>query len=439
MRRIVLLAAAVVVALAGRGDAQTVTYYLHKAASAVPVPGGDTIFIMDDVAPTAPTPVAESVSAPKGASPSFQTFYHPTFAAPVTLGMDFDVTVFVSANLAMKSGCAFFSATIDRVDSTGVRIPIARGSVQTTLPQGGSGGTVGFVPVVIPVGVGCDRPTDDVTFEAGESIAVTVTAANACKANRTIFLAYDGGAATTSAAFSPSLPPDEVFFRACYAKCQQGTSKAVSKFVNAKNKCVTKCVTNAIKGLNPVSECNPPYGGITAYCITDPLRGAEAKALAAIRKVCVTPNGCPPCYSPDGNCTTHSEDTVQNFEGMADSFVPGVYCDPAPTKERFKCMTYNGRALWKMWASRWKCYDKCYSNEAKGRAAPNSCNPPATDPPTVTCVEVARSKAALAIDKYCALPGFSPDCGFAYPTGTEWSNLMGLAVDGSVGPNYCGD
>jgi hypothetical protein len=439
MRSIVLLAAAIVVALAGRGDAQTVTYYLHKAASAVPIPGGDTVFILDDVAPSAPTPVAESVSVPKGSNPSFQTFFHPTFTAPVTLGMDFDVTVFVSANLAMKTGCAFFQANIDRVDSTGVRIPIARGTAQATLPQGGSGGTVGFVPVVIPVGVGCDRPTDDVTFQAGESLAVTVSAGNACKANRTISLAYDGGAATTSAAFSPTLPPDEVFFRACYAKCQQGRSKAIAKFVNAKNKCVLKCVTNSVKGLNSIFECYPPYGGATTYCIADPLRGAEAKALASIRKVCVTPNGCPPCYSPDGNCTSHSEDTVQNFESVVDSFVAGIYCEPAPTTNEFKCMSNNAKALSKMWASRWKCYDKCYANEAKGRAAPNSCNPPTTDPPTFTCVELARSKAAAAIDKLCAPAGYAPDCGSPYPTGASWSYLMGIAVDGFVGPNYCGE
>jgi len=438
MRKVVLLAG-VIVALAATTRAQTVTYYLHKSASPVAIPGGTTVFTLDEVAPSAPGPVAETVSAPKGTTPTFPTFVAPTFAAPVTLGMDFDVVAYVSANLSMNN-CAFFGATIDRVDAAGVRFPIARGTARASVPQGSFGGTVGFAAVTIPVGVGCDRPTDDVTFEAGESVAVTVTVTNACKANRSVSLAYDATSAQAFASFSPTLPPDEVFFRACFNKCQLGLSKAVAKFLIYKNKCVMKCQANARKGLVSVNDCYPPYAGTTAYCVADPLRGVEAKALASIQKACVQPGRCPPCYT-GGDCTTHSVDVVQNFEGALDSFVPGIYCDPAITApKQVKCLDNTAKALWKLYASRSKCYDTCYGNESKSRVAPNSCNPPATDPGTMICLDVARQKAAAAIDKLCAPADAQPSCGGEpYPTGSAWANLMAVAVDSFVPSTYCGE
>ena len=435
MRKVVLLAGALV-ALAATSRAQTVTYYLHKSASPVAIPGGTTVFTMDEVAPTASTPAVETFSLPKGSTQPF-TFVAPTFTAPATLGMDFDVVVHASANLSMKN-CAFLAATIDRVDASGVRFPLARGTLQTGLPQGSFGGTVGFEARTVSVGVGCDRPIEDVTIQAGESIAVTVAITNICKANRTVSLAYDATPAAGNAMLSPTLPPDEVFFRACYTKCQQTASKYTAKFVNTKNKCVLKCLSNARKGVTPLAECYPPYGGSTAYCIADPLRGAEAKAIAAIQKACAQPGRCPPCYSL-GDCTSHSMDLVQSLANAVDQFVPGIYCEPAPTAAQTKCMDNAGKVLWKLYASRSKCYDKCYANEGKGRAAPNSCNPPATDPPTVTCIEVARSKAATAIDKLCAPAGASPTCGGPYPDGAMWANLMGIATDGFIPPTYCGE
>jgi hypothetical protein len=54
-------------------------------------------------------------------------------------------------------------------------------------------------------------------------------------------------------------------------------------------------------------------------------------------------------------------------------------------------------------------------------------------------VEVARTKATAAIDKLCSPPGYAPDCGGPYPDGAVWSNLMAIAVDGFVGPNYCSE
>jgi len=102
-------------------------------------------------------------------------------------------------------------------------------------------------------------------------------------------------------------------------------------------------------------------------------------------------------------------------------------------------MDNNTKVLWKLYGTRSKCYDKCYANEGKGRAAPNSCNPPATDPQTITCLGAVQSKAVTSIDKVCGPAGASPACGGSYPNGSMWAELMGIAVDQSIPWTYCGD
>ncbi len=105
MHRIALITVSVV-ALAATARAQVVTYYLHLSPSPVAVPGGTTVYTIDQTAPVASTPAAASVSVPKGLVQAFPTFIAPTFASPATLGLDFDVVANLSANLAMKNGCA---------------------------------------------------------------------------------------------------------------------------------------------------------------------------------------------------------------------------------------------------------------------------------------------------------------------------------------------
>src|SRR5262245_52429655 len=80
------------------------------------------------------------------------------------------------------------------------------------------------------------------------------------------------------------------------AKCEDGVSKALVKFVGAKSKCYTKCNDAILKGKIAPGSCDPPTpaDAPTAACIFDSLKGAEAKAAAAIDKVCVVK---PACYS----------------------------------------------------------------------------------------------------------------------------------------------
>jgi hypothetical protein len=436
-RTALVIASVVALAATASGQTPTTTWYLHKSGSPVGVPGGTTTFVIDENAPVASTPVAETVIVPKGTSQSFPTFIAPTFAAPTTLGLDLDAKIHVSANLSMND-CAIFQAVIQRVDNLGVRSFLAQGTLRTTVPQGGSGGTVGFGLRDITLSVGCDRPTEDVTIQAGESIAVTVNVTNVCKANRSVFLAYDSTTAPTAAMLGPTPPPDPVFTRACFAKCQLATSKATEKFFGAKNKCVTKCEQNYRKGVGTLSDCYAPYGGATLTCITDPLKGVEAKATSAIQKACNAPGRCPPCYN-GGDCTGFSLDWVQNAEGQLDSFVPGIYCDGTTNTAVGKCMDNTGKVLWRYSASRAKCYDKCFANEIKGLIPAGSCDPEPTDPATSACQAAALSKAIPAINKLCADVGANPSCGpYPYPTGAEWSNLMSIAVDLNVPQLYCG-
>ncbi len=435
MRTIAMLAASVVV-LATTTSAQTVTYYMHKSGSSVGVPGGSTNIVIDENAPVGSTPVTEAASVSKGVTIAFPTFIAPTFATDTTLGLDFDVTVHVSSNLAMNNNCAILRALIEHVDSGGARTFLAQGTVLAGIPQGGANGTVGFQARNIPVSVGCDRPQEDVTVHAGESIAVTVSVTNACKANRTVWLAYDSTSAPSTASFSPTLPPDDVFIRACFARCQHATATATVKFFTAKHKCVVRCEANYRKGIGSSSDCLAPYAGLTATCITDPLKGAEAKASLAIRKACNLTGRCPTCYA-GGDCTTFADDWVLNIEGQLDSFVPGIWCDPTTDPPVGKCMDYTGNAIWKYYGARQKCYDKCFTNEAKGLVAADSCNAPASDPVTVACIGIAASKATAAIDKYCADSGVAPSCGDSYPSGANWTSLASIASDDNMPLLYC--
>jgi hypothetical protein len=82
------------------------------------------------------------------------------------------------------------------------------------------------------------------------------------------------------------------------AKCEDGTGKALVKFVGAVNKCYAKCNGNVFKLAIPDGSCTPG-------AVTDPTGATQAcldkgrvKAAAAIDKVCVTVPGNPPCYGP---------------------------------------------------------------------------------------------------------------------------------------------
>src|SRR5262249_55932847 len=94
------------------------------------------------------------------------------------------------------------------------------------------------------------------------------------------------------------------------------------KFVGAKAKCYDKCNANMNKGAIAPGSCNP--GAVTdpatQFCISDPLKGAEGKAAAAIDKVCANVAGAnPSCYGT-------ALDTGAEWVGLAE---PQVDIAPA--------------------------------------------------------------------------------------------------------------
>jgi hypothetical protein len=235
-------------------------------------------------------------------------------------------------------------------------------------------------------------------------------------------------------------------------KCQAKATQASTKFVSSKSKCVIKCFQNHWKGLGPASDCAPPsYGGTTATCIFDSLKGAEAKFTAATAKICdqnVNPAlGCPVCYNASQDCSAagYAGDYTQLIEGQIDSFVPGVGCElTGATKEEQKCQTGTAKALVKQVGSVVKCYIKCMSNVRKGIGTYAACLPPATDSVTATCISTANSKAIAGVDKNCTLKHVAPvdalpDCSMPddYPNGAYWVNQVDIAISGNIPGNFC--
>jgi len=245
-----------------------------------------------------------------------------------------------------------------------------------------------------------------------------------------------------SSAFAQFPPPpgvtkDEV-------KCESGTGKALTKFVGVKSKCAQKCLANQRKALAPdYSVCQPPgYSDpATNTCIFDALKGAEAKAKAAIVKACSSdcPDGaaCSRYQGPTGACATGNP-FVSNSETQLDLFGPQVFClesghrEPnpnvppqSPTKEEAKCEDGLSKALGKFVGAKSKCYDKCNQNAFKGKidASTNPCAPPASDPATQTCVTTATTKAVASLNKACFVaPAVAPSC---YDNGVIVPGLLG--------------
>ena len=104
------------------------------------------------------------------------------------------------------------------------------------------------------------------------------------------------------------------------AKCEDGVTKALVKFVGSKNKCYAKCISNAYKTGAGRGVCLPPspVDPTLNACIHDPVKGAEAKAAAAITKACPIP---PSCYSA-GFANTF----VSSAETKIDQRAPQISC-----------------------------------------------------------------------------------------------------------------
>ena len=234
-------------------------------------------------------------------------------------------------------------------------------------------------------------------------------------------------------------------------KCMRGAAKAEAKFVGAKAKCVAKCLGNYWKGLFATpDDCFPPYGGVTASCIHEPLKGAESKFEAYMLKYCVLASGadCPECYA-GGDCTVATSDRVQSVEGVVDSFVPGIACETsgaAPLEQR--CQLQTLKTFGKYYTSGVKCYTACFQNARSdgtpvGDCIPSSHGVPVTDGRTNGCLTSARAKASATIHKYChetSTPEATPECGIdPYPDGDAWVDEFDQALETAFLPSYCAD
>jgi hypothetical protein len=245
-------------------------------------------------------------------------------------------------------------------------------------------------------------------------------------------------------------------------KCQAGQNKASAKFFGCKAKCVGRCIAGARKvpPLNPQEDCYPPFGGTTLTCIADPIKGCEAKGIAAINKACVvldpTKTDCPECYSArggDANCNGHGEDVIVDglsnptgagLEAQADAFLLSFeYCDDWPnTAAENECESGLVKALVKFVGCKSKCYDKCNHSQHKGAIPPGSCNPPLpADLAAQIClfdsIKGCEAKLIAACNKACITPpADAPEC-YSF-TCSSIASLTETWLDGDIWSNYCG-
>jgi hypothetical protein len=105
--------------------------------------------------------------------------------------------------------------------------------------------------------------------------------------------------------------------------CEQGLVTAMSKFIGCKFKCYDKCHRATHRGTIAGGACNPPSPADwrTQACLFDPIKGCEAKAIAALDEACFAP----PADKPE--CL---EFTPSGFVGLLESWqdgnIPQVYC-----------------------------------------------------------------------------------------------------------------
>jgi hypothetical protein len=102
------------------------------------------------------------------------------------------------------------------------------------------------------------------------------------------------------------------------AKCEDGVSKALVKFIGAKTRCYQRCNDNMNKGKIPQGSCTAsvPSDMATLACIS----GAEAKNVAALNKACPS---FPSCY---GTFPVTALDLTSFVEGIQDSQMFQIYC-----------------------------------------------------------------------------------------------------------------
>ncbi len=239
-------------------------------------------------------------------------------------------------------------------------------------------------------------------------------------------------AGVVTASHDPDVTGDE-------AKCQQGTSLAIGKFVTEKAKCLTKCEQGARKGQNPAADCVPTYAGATLACV----QKAEGKAESLEVKKCA--KDCPECYT-GGDCAADADARVAAAEGDVDTLRAVVYCDDSGsgdglTKAEAKCADTVAKSLSNFAKKKLNCYNKCRKDEHKAKIPVGSCDPPPSDPKTAACVDKEETKAAFLIDKQCEASvnpkAEKPEC-YGALTGAILAGLVETEVDNGQAGLYCG-
>ena len=230
-------------------------------------------------------------------------------------------------------------------------------------------------------------------------------------------------------------------------KCQFKSTTAEAKFVQGKFKCVSRCWYEYWHSgsMSSYADCLPPYGGVTALCIHDALKGVESKFSSAMFKACSKPftTDCPECYSA-GDCDAEAANRLADVGSEIDSFVPGIFCERATAMPQEQwCQRGVTKALFKLVTAEHKCFAKCQSNAFKGLVSASACQPPTSDPTTANCLNAVEVKATLAINKICndaEVPHSVPECDDAsgYPDGAAWANLGSIWTSGNVAHDYCG-
>lgn len=118
--------------------------------------------------------------------------------------------------------------------------------------------------------------------------------------------------------FGGATPSKEV------AKCEDGLSKALVKWVGSISKCYDKCNQNMLKGKIAFGSCTPnPTDVATQDCITK----ARDKTVAGIDKACfIAPAVAPACYDGTAFRPNTGAGWTSLIEAIVESQVPGIAC-----------------------------------------------------------------------------------------------------------------
>ncbi len=119
--------------------------------------------------------------------------------------------------------------------------------------------------------------------------------------------------------FGGATPSKEV------AKCEDGLSKGLVKWVGSISKCYQKCNQNMLKGKIAVGSCDPPVPSDvpTQECLTK----ARDKTNASLDKACfVAPAVAPTCYDGDPLRPNTAAGWTNLVETITNAQIPGIAC-----------------------------------------------------------------------------------------------------------------